>query len=114
MEINSLSTTDEWEARIGLDLRRLRQQQRLTQTELCERANVSLSALKSLERGRGSSLSTTIRVARALGQYEWLGALSGSVPAISPMDLLRQRQIATSRSPLSRRVRRGSAQTPSS
>jgi transcriptional regulator with XRE-family HTH domain len=58
-------TTEEWERRLGADARRLRLAQGVTQVELAQRANVSVSALKYLEWGRGSTLTTLIRVARA-------------------------------------------------
>jgi transcriptional regulator with XRE-family HTH domain len=92
MESQPQSTTSEWEGRLGTDARRLRLAQRLTQVELAERANVSLSAVKHLEWGRGSSLSTLIRVARALGRTEWLSSFAPPEAAISPIALLRESQ----------------------
>lgn len=96
MENQPLIKTEEWESRFGLEVRRLRQNQRLTQSELAERANISLSAVKNLERGRGSSLSSVVRVARALGRAEWLVAFAPPVPSFSPLDLLRERERASS------------------
>ena len=58
------------------------------QTELAERAGVSLGALKNLEGGKGSSLKTLIKVARALERTDWLEALAPKV-SISPMQMLR-------------------------
>ncbi|HVB70377.1 MAG TPA: helix-turn-helix transcriptional regulator [Acidimicrobiales bacterium] len=104
MESKSLTTTAEWEERLGVDARRLRLEQSLTQAELAERSNVSLSAVKSLEGGRGSSLATLIRVARALGRTDWLSSFAPVEPSVSPIALLRERQRVT---PLAtRRVRR--------
>jgi|SRR5579872_2178724 len=104
MELKPLSTTTEWEHQLGADVRRLRLAQGLTQVELAERANVSLSAVKYLEGGRGSSLASLIRVARALGRADWLSSLAPAEPAVSPIALLRERQRATD--PTTRRVRR--------
>ena len=65
-------TTEEWERQIGQGVLRTRIIRDLTQVQLAERANVSLSAVKNLERGRGSSVATLVRVARALDRAEWL------------------------------------------
>jgi len=88
----SLKTTSEWEQHLGSGVRGLRFSQRLTQAELAARANVSLSSLKRLEAGLGSSFSTVIRVARALGREAWLAELAPSSPSISPMAILREAQ----------------------
>jgi len=95
-----LVTTEEWEKRLGADARRLRIQLRLTQAELANHANISLSSVQNLERGGGSSLSTLIRVVRALGRTDWLGSLAPEEPKVSPIQLLRERekQAATIRS----------------
>ena len=109
MESKPLNTTSEWEERMGGDARRLRLEQGLTQAELAERSNVSLSAIKSLEGGRGSSLATLIRVARALGRADWLSSFAPVEPNVSPIALLRERQGVT---PLAtRRVRRPRTKT---
>jgi len=104
MEKKPLRTSDEWEVALGADVRRLRITRRYTQSELAERANVSLSALKNLEAGRGSSLATVVRVARALDRTEWLSSFAPVEPRFSPMELLRQS--ATERP---RRVRHGAS-----
>ena len=77
---------------MGNDARRLRRRQQLTQVELAARANVSLSALKNLESAKGSTLTTLIRVARALGRTEWLSSFAPPEPALSPMAALQQRR----------------------
>ena len=101
MEIHPASTVEEWEEHLGRAVRRLRQTNQLTQAELAERANVSLSALKNLEGGRGSSLSSVVRIARALGRSEWLNSFAPVEPVFSPMEMLHNR-VAESRP---RRVR---------
>ena len=73
-------------------MRGLRLRNRLTQIELAERANVSGSAIKNLEGGKGSSLTTVVRVVRALGRTDWLESLLPPEPAVSPMEILRQRR----------------------
>jgi transcriptional regulator with XRE-family HTH domain len=92
MESSPLLTTDNWEQRFGVEVRRLRQRQDLTQGELAERANVSISSIKYLETGKGSSLSTLVRVAKALGRTEWLASFTPPESTVSPMALLRERQ----------------------
>jgi len=104
MEKKPLRTSDEWEVALGADVRRLRIARRYTQSELAERANVSLSALKNLEAGRGSSLATVVRVARALDRTEWLSSFAPVEPRFSPMELLRQSAVERPR-----RVRHGAS-----
>ena len=106
------ATTAEWERRLGEDMRRLRLRNRLTQTELADRANVSVSAIKNLEGGKGSSLTTLIRVVRALGRTDWLESLLPPEPGVSPMEILRQRRRAETNAP--QRVRHPSAKRGSS
>jgi transcriptional regulator with XRE-family HTH domain len=111
MRNESLMTTSEWEQRVGADVRALRFSHELTQAELAARANVSLSSLKRLEAGLGSTLSTVIRVARALGRDHWLAELAPPAPSISPMAVLREAQ--RSEHP-KRRVRHRRETTPGS
>ena len=92
MEKQVSISTEEWEQRVGAQVRTIRQRARLTQRALAERANVSLSSLQSLELGRGSSLSTVVRVVRALGRTEWLEGLGEKEPAISPREQWRLAQ----------------------
>ena len=104
MESRQLKTT-EWEQQIGRAVRELRQRAELTQAELAERSNVSLSAVRYLEAGKGSSLSTLVRVVRALDRSSWLEDLAPPEPTVSPIALLRERQDLEARG--RRRVRHG-------
>lgn len=88
MQINS---TDEWEQRVGDQVRSLRIATLLSQHELAERANVSVGALRTLERGAGSSLKTLIRVARVLDRTDWLDSFDPRIDGPSPIELLRER-----------------------
>ncbi|MHB8379333.1 MAG: helix-turn-helix transcriptional regulator [Acidimicrobiales bacterium] len=92
MEVEPLLTTSEWEQRIGDEVRSLRQRQRLTQAELARRANISLSAVKYLEKGRGSSLATLVRIARVFKRTEWLASFAPPEPVVSPLAVLREHQ----------------------
>jgi len=95
MTFESLRSTQGWEARLGEQVRELRHARGLTQAVLAQRANVSLSAVKYLEKGKGSSLSTLIRIVRVLERTEWLSSLAPPTPAVRPLDLLRERQSAS-------------------
>ncbi len=81
-------TPDEWEVELGQQLRTLRLRQDLDQRHLAERAGVSLNAVKHLESGRGSTLSSLIKVLRALGREDWLETLAPPV-TISPLQMLK-------------------------
>ncbi|MEK7292338.1 MAG: helix-turn-helix transcriptional regulator [Actinomycetota bacterium] len=88
--------TKDLEVELGLEIRRMRLRQNRTQRELADDANVSLSALKNLETGRGSGVRTLILVARALGRTDWLESFASPEPSISPMQMLRQRKLVAS------------------
>lgn len=92
MENKPFKTASDLEQQLGADIRRTRQQRGLTQAGLAERANISLTAMKHLEAGRGSSLSTLVRVARALDRSDWLAGFAPPAPAFSPLALLRERE----------------------
>ena len=92
MENQLIRTTVEWERAVGAQIRVLRQNTRLTQKALAERANVSLSSLQSLELGHGSSLTTVVRVVRSLERTEWLESLAAPQPTISPREQWRLAQ----------------------
>ena len=80
--------TDDREAELGRQLRSLRLRQDLDQRTLAERAGVALNVVKNLEAGKGSTVSSLIRVLRALGRADWLNSLSPTV-SISPMQMLK-------------------------
>jgi transcriptional regulator with XRE-family HTH domain len=91
MEYEFSMTTSEWEQRLGLEVRRVRIARGLTQDDVAQRANVSISTIRYLEAGRGSSLATLIRVAKVLDRTEWLASFAPAEPSISPMELLREK-----------------------
>lgn len=93
----TVGSTKDFEVELGREVRRLRLHQDRTQHQLADDASVSLSALKNLELGRGSGLRTLILVARALGRTDWLESFAPREPSISPMQMLRQRQLEASR-----------------
>lgn len=84
-------STAEWGIYIGQQFRTMRIRIPLEQTAAALRANVSVGALKNLEGGKGSSLSTIIKVARAYGRTDWLEALAPTI-TVSPMQMLRSQR----------------------
>jgi len=85
----STSTLGDWEQQVGDAIRQLRIAQGYDQIALAERANVSRSAVQSLERGTGSRLHTLLAVLRALDR---LDAFDSVLPATdpSPLEVLAQ------------------------
>ena len=80
--------TEQMEQAIGRQVRGLRLAANLSQDTLAANANVSLSSLRSLEQGGGSTLATLIKVLRALDALEWLTTLHQE-PSVSPIALLK-------------------------
>ncbi len=93
----------ELESTLGRNVRALRIAKRLTQIELSELANISVGALKSLERSKGSSLSTLVKVLHALGNDAWVAQLAPST-TFNPLALVEDRRGARRSTPS--RVRR--------
>lgn len=85
-------STSVWEAELGNRVRLVRKQRKMTQQELADRSNVSRSAIKYLESGKGSSLATFLNVVRALDLDEDLEEIFAVVSTISPLALLREKQ----------------------
>ena len=100
--------TEEWESYLGEQFRAIRIRANLEQTDLATRAGVSVGALKNLEGGKGSSLKTLIKAARALGRTDWLEALSPKV-SISPMQMLKARSKAAPRQKVYRARKTGTS-----
>ena len=86
MENQVFRSTEEWEEYVGAQIRSLRQDEHLTQKALANRANVSLSSLQSPELGRGSSLTTVVKVMRSLGRSDWFETLAPPQPLVSPRE----------------------------
>ena len=94
-------TTLEWQVELGRHLRDLRLRQNIDQRQLAEQAGVALNVVKHLEGGKGATVSSLIKVLRALGRVEWLGTLAPEV-SVSPMQLLKSK----SKKPVRQRVSR--------
>lgn len=96
-------TTPEWERALGRQVRDLRVQAGLTQTELARAANVGPATVSRLETGRGGTLSSLIDILRVLGQEAWLDGLA-PVATVSPIQMARAQEAVRRRQRV--RVRR--------
>ena len=81
-------TTEEWEAELGRRINAIRKQRGITQEELAHRAGISRSAVKYLEAGRGSTLASFVKVARALELDEIFDQVFPVSTPISPLAIL--------------------------
>jgi transcriptional regulator with XRE-family HTH domain len=84
-------TTDEWEEKLGQYLRSLRLRQNIDQRKLAERAGVALNVVKRLEAGKGATITSLVKVLRALGREEWLETLAPQI-TVSPLQLLKDKK----------------------
>ena len=89
MKLILASTPDELQAALGERLRRLRLQHNFDQIQTAEKAGISEKALRNLESGRGSNVSTLLRVLKALDALDSLDVLAPA-PSVSPLALLKQ------------------------
>jgi len=85
-------TAEEWEAELGQQLRDLRLRQNINQRQLAEQAGIALNAVKNLESGKGSTVSTLVKVLRVLGRSDWLATLAPAV-TVSPLQMLKSRGV---------------------
>ena len=84
-------TADEWEAELGQHLRALRLRQNIDQRQLADRADVALNVVKKLEGGKGSTLTSLIKVLRVLGREDWLSSLAPKI-SISPLQMVKDKK----------------------
>jgi len=75
---------------IGGRLRRRRLDKNLTQQALADMAGLSRTTVSDLERGAPAGMLTLVRVLRALGGLEELGAFLPE-PGLSPLELARMK-----------------------
>lgn len=83
-------STAEWETVLGKDISKMRRAQDLTQKDLAKITGLSVSAIKKIEGGHGSSMRSLILIARALGRTDWLSSFPSKEPGISPLELLKR------------------------
>jgi transcriptional regulator with XRE-family HTH domain len=80
------NTIEEFEAELGAQIKTLRLKQNIDRATLSARAGCSVSALKNLESGHGSTLRTLIAIVRALGREDWLRNVA-PMATISPLSM---------------------------
>jgi transcriptional regulator with XRE-family HTH domain len=80
------NTIEEFETGVGEQIKSLRLKQNIDRATLALRAGCSVSALKNLEYGTGSTLRTLIAVVRALGREDWLRNVA-PMATISPLSM---------------------------
>lgn len=83
---------EQWEGRLGKQIRDLRLRQNLTQADLARLANIDRTTVVRIERGEGGSINSLVQLARALGREDWLSEFAPPEPGVSPMQMLRDRQ----------------------
>lgn len=86
----AIPQTERWEAELGDQLRVVRLRQNLDQRELAAQAGVALNAVKNLERGKGATVRSLVKVLQALGREGWLQTLAPPV-SVSPMQMLKRK-----------------------
>jgi transcriptional regulator with XRE-family HTH domain len=84
-------STADWEVDLGQRVRNARKQSGLSQAALADRANVSMSAVRGLEAGNGSTLRTFVSVVRALGLDAGLDRLFNAPATVSPVAMFQAR-----------------------
>jgi len=80
------NTIEEFETDVGEQIKSLRLKQNIDRATLALRAGCSVSALKNLEYGAGSTLRTLVAVVRALGREDWLRNVA-PMATISPLNM---------------------------
>ena len=84
----TVATSDQIEAALCRRLERIRLSRNITQMQLAKEAGVSPRTIGRLEKGKGVSLDTLIRVLTALGIQQNLAALLPD-PTVSPIERAR-------------------------
>jgi transcriptional regulator with XRE-family HTH domain len=87
--INQMNA-EEWEMELGKQLRSARLRQNIDQRQLAGQAGIALNAVKNMEAGKGATITSLIKVLRALGRTDWLNLLAPAV-SISPLQALKAR-----------------------
>ncbi len=78
------SPSQSLEQHLGEQVRQLRIAMHTDQASLAAQAHVALNALKRLERGKGCTLRTLVKVTHALGRSEWLTQLMPELAQAPP------------------------------
>ena len=90
--MNNAMTPKQWEAEFGRQIRTLRLRKNIAQQSLAEQAGIALNAVKNLETGKGTTLTSMIKVLRVLNREDWLTTLAPEV-SISPLQMLKRKSV---------------------
>lgn len=80
--------SEEWESFLGEQIKTLRLRQNMRQEDLAARTGLGMATVTRLEGGKGSSLSTLIKVLQVLRQESWLEQLAPE-SSVSPIQVHR-------------------------
>lgn len=97
-------STEDWLVVLGRQVRALRIAQNLEQSALAGLANLSVATVHNIENGRGGTLTSFVKLLRALGREEWLEQVDPLFGVPDPFE-----QLDRSSRPRRRRVRRRTA-----
>ena len=78
------------EIKIGETIRRLRIRKKLPLEEVAARASLSPISVRALELGRGSTLSTMLKVLKVIDETDFILEWAEKSKEISPMQALRK------------------------
>jgi len=98
------TTVQELETSIGAQVRTRRLRANQTIEEVATQAGVAQKTVQNLERGRGSTVATLVKVLRAIDAEDWLETLAPD-ELVSPIAVL---EAARSMQPKRQRARRSS------
>lgn len=89
--MKKFSSPQELEEALGESIKTLRLQKNITRQSFCIRAGVSETALRNLEGGKGATVKTLVRVAKALDKESWLNNLTPQ-SSINPLYIVKNAQ----------------------
>jgi transcriptional regulator with XRE-family HTH domain len=81
----------ELERNLGLQVRNVRLRQNISQQTLADQAGVALTSVKNLEAGKGTTITSFIKVIRALRKEDWLTTFAPE-SSISPIQILKMKR----------------------
>lgn len=90
--MNYLKTVSDLELELGAHLRDLRLRLNIDQRLLAEQAGVALNVVKNLESGKGSTITSLIKILRILGRTDWLENVAPTA-SISPLQMLKTKHV---------------------
>jgi transcriptional regulator with XRE-family HTH domain len=102
-----METKDEYEIELGKAIRQTRIRNGFALEDVAARANLSPTSVRALELGRGSTVTTLVKVLRVLDETRLITDWAGAGQAFSPIARLREtRGACTAAKRVSRRGRK--------